>query len=256
MSSAILHIYGPLTIHAYGVAITVGLTTFLFCLHKDKRLNTLINFDLFNNVVTLGILAGIIGGRLLYVISEWGYLTLLEACMPWVGGFSILGTIIAITATIPLYLAYLNIPILPLLDLVALYAPLMQSISRIGCFFAGCCYGQPSSAFWAITYKNESIAPCFISLHPTQLYSSIILLVIFLILYYRLQYYCSKPGQLISFYLIGISLERFIVDFWRADRVFADSTLFQILSIHQWIACGIVIGACSFFAFLTQKSST
>lgn len=252
----ILHIYGPLAIHAYGVTIALGLSTFLWFIRKDNRLNNIVNPEVFNNIVALGIFVGIIGGRFLYSISEWEHLSLLEAFMPWTGGFSILGTVIAITGIIPLYLYYLQIPILPLLDLAGLYAPLMQSISRIGCLLSGCCYGQPSHVMWAITYNQNSIAPCFIPLHPTQLYSSIALLILFLILYFIVQYRYSKPGQLTCFYFIGIGIERFVIDFWRADRIFSSHPLFQILSMHQWIACGIIIIACGSFIFVTRKSST
>ena len=254
MSPKLLHIYGPLTIHSYGTAIVFGLATFLWFIRKDARLRKIVDYSVFNNLIAAGILVGIIGGRLLYIISEWDHFTLSEIFMPWIGGFSILGTVIAITVTLPLYFYYLRIPILPLFDLVGLYAPLMQAIARLGCFFAGCCYGQTSKVPWAITYKHQdSIAPNFIPLHPTQLYSSTLLFIVFLALYFIVQQRCTKPGQLMCFYFIGIGIERFVVDFWRANRIFSSISFFQILSIHQWIASGIVIVACITFAYLSQK---
>ena len=46
-----------------------------------------------------------------------------------------------------------------------------------GCFFAGCCYGKPTTVPWAITFTDPYAAlnvgtPLNIPLHPTQLYEA------------------------------------------------------------------------------------
>jgi phosphatidylglycerol:prolipoprotein diacylglycerol transferase len=94
---------------------------------------------------------------------------------------------------------------------------------------AGCCYGCPASVCWAVPHGLFFV-------HPTQLYSTVFLFVIFLVLLTARPLF-SKPGQLVLLYLILESGERFVVDFWRGDREFiASSGFWGILSVHQYIA--------------------
>lgn len=241
MYREIAHIYGPISIHSFGVMIALGLAVFLYFIQKDPRLTRIIPLHQFYDVLSYATLIGILGGRLLYVISDWhNFDNFFEIFALWHGGFSVLGSIIAIVTLVPWYLRAHHIPILPLLDLAALYAPLIQAVARFGCLFAGCCYGKPTSLPWAITFTDtESAALCFTPLHPTQIYSALFSFVNFLFLYFVVQKYLKKPGQLLSAYIILASLDRFIVDFFRGDQVFFESTVSNVLSLYQWYALGI-----------------
>ena len=57
--------------------------------------------------------------------------------------------------------------------------PLMYGISKLGCFFAGCCHGIPYDGPLAVSYDNQVLqgGPFF----PVQLAESICFLFIFLI---------------------------------------------------------------------------
>jgi phosphatidylglycerol:prolipoprotein diacylglycerol transferase len=179
-------------------------------------------------------MAGIIGGRALEVLSNpLYYPSWYDRVALWEGGFSALGSIIGVMIITPLFLRIKNIPILPLLDCAALYAPLFQAIARIGCLFSGCCHGTPTDSWLSITYTHYSTnAICNIAVHPTQLYSTILLFGIFLLLVLVIQPYTKKAGQLFCTYIALASLERFFVDFWRHDRIFIGDTF----SFHQLIA--------------------
>lgn len=240
MWHTLLHLYGPIAIHGYGLMIALGLLVFLYLVQKDHRFHRLHLAPFFTSILVLGILAGLIGGRLLFFLTHPElYEKLIDIFIFFKGGFSILGCVLAILVTLPAYLYYLQIPIVPFLDLIALYAPLLQSISRIGCFFAGCCYGLPSIAPWAVIYTDvESVAPLYVCLHPAQLYSAIGLLLIFALLYFIVQYRCKKNGQLVCWYIFLIGFERFLLEFWRGDR--ASDAFF---SLNQYVALGMMIVA-------------
>ncbi len=223
MYPRLLHIYGPLWINSYGFMIAVGLLIFVYLSYKDKKRAEIISPDLFFNTIFIGLIAAIIGGRILAVISEWKIFSqnFIEIFYPWIGGFSILGTILGILITIPIYLKYYNIPVLPVFDLIAIYAPLMQAISRIGCFLAGCCYGKVAgpNIFWSVIFTNpDSLAPLNIPLHPTQLYLSLASFLIFLIILSISKKFKYKNGQILFTYLILESISRFTIHFWRADQ--------------------------------------
>jgi phosphatidylglycerol:prolipoprotein diacylglycerol transferase len=282
MRKELLHLYGPLSIHSYGAAIVVGLALFIWRIKKHPQAARLKLTDRIDDLILIGIAAGVLGGRLLYVLTEpdsscyfgdlasrsantitslnsaslgwssklgisalWFKDWFLNFISFWDGGFSLLGTIVAILFSLTYYLKKTGTPILPFLDLIAMHAPLLQSASRVGCFFAGCCYGAITQLPWGVVYTDpDSIAPLCVSLHPTQLYSALALFIIFLLLQ-SLQNILKKPGQLLAAYLLLVSLERFTTDFWRDDRTFINSdTLFaHALSTHQLLALFIFCGA-------------
>lgn len=238
MWHTLLNIYGPISIHSYGLMIAIGLLVFLYLIARNPRFHTLKLEDRFMGILLVGIVTGIVGGRLLFIAtSPEAYQSPLDVIAFWQGGFRVLGAVIAIMIVLPLYLSLIKVPIIPLLDLLAIYAPVLQSISRIGCFLSGCCYGIPTTHPWGIIYTDtQSAAPLYLCLHPTQLYSAIGHMLIFAAMYFFFQHRFSKPGALISIFLILISLERFLIDFWRADRAVG-----PLLSVDQRIAVGLLI---------------
>jgi phosphatidylglycerol---prolipoprotein diacylglyceryl transferase len=243
MYRELLHIYGPIYIHSFGVMIALGLLVFIWLIERHPRFKTMMTSDQFHSILSCAIVAGVVGGRILYVISSWDLLEYpLEVFELWRGGFSILGAVLGIVFVLPWYLRKLNIPVLPFFDLAALHAPIIQSIARIGCFLAGCCYGCPSDLPWAVVFIDPSSpATCGIPLHPTQIYSSLFSLFNFLLMYFVLQYILKKPGQLLGAYFVLTAIDRFTIDFWRADRIYFDASWSSALSMHQWIAIGLFI---------------
>ena len=255
MHRELIHIYGPFSINSYGVAIAIGIIVFMLLAVRNPRRKQLMSANQFSESILVGILAGIIGGRLLFILTSWHmFATFGEFFSIWDGGFAVLGTILAIILAVPLNLKKQLIPILPFLDLVGLYAPLLYAISRIGCFAAGCCYGLPTSLPWGYIYSDpDSIAPLHVALHPTQLYSSGISLLVFFFMIGIAQRIFKNPGQLFMIYLALTSSERFIVDFWRADREYLSQPAFALLSVYQWIALGIFFSSLIGFFIVSSR---
>lgn len=257
MYPKLLHIYSDFYLNSYGLAIAVGLALFSWLLSKDKPCQRLTDQSTLFFIIQLGFIAGLFFGRVGVILTSpelfdhW-----YEWFMIWQGGFSLLATVFGILLVVPLYLYKKKIALLPFLDRVAIYAPLLQSIARIGCFLAGCCAGKETTVLWGITYTDPACtAQLYTPLHPAQLYSSLLLFVIFLLMYYVLQYRVHKPGSLLYCYLILMSLERFCVDFFRADQLYFQSPLLQIFSIHQWIALVFFVGASIALLFNHRSAS-
>ena len=93
---------------------------------------------------------------------------------------------------------------------------LAQGLGRLGCFFAGCCYGRETDAWYGITFRNSKFAPNNVKLVPTQLISSA---GDFLICGILLLYAKRNPvnGRVASAYLILYGFGRFGVEFLRND---------------------------------------
>lgn len=258
MPRELLHIYGPIAINTYGTTIALALLVFLWLLSKHPLRNTRFKDVDIVQVLIVGILLGVAGGRALFLFANIYHITsFLDVIDIWNGGFSVLGSVLSIVLFLPLYLRAHAIPVLPFFDWISIYAPLLQGLSRFGCFFAGCCYGKPTSLAWGIVYQAaDTFAPQGICMHPTQLYSAGLLLVIFSFMYFFAQHSLKKTGQLVTLYLILISFERFTVDFWRDDQEFFKTPALQILTFNQWVCVMIAsIASISFWYFSTRNKT-
>ena len=267
MYPRLLHVYGPLWIQSYGLTIVLGLAVFLLMTYKHPLRQRFVEGEQYLNVVFMGLFAGIIGGRILYVLTEWRSFVgaWYEIFFPWTGGFAILGAILGVLCVTPLYLKSIKVPALPLLDLTAVFGPLMQGIGRFGCFLAGCCYGKPAlqAAWYTVTFTdacgylpNNLIG---IPLYATQLYACIASLLIFCFMYFIASRCFKKAGQLVGVYLILENSARFIVDFWRSDQ----TTMYTIpgfsgliLSDMQLLALALGCVGLVFFALASRYSKT
>lgn len=241
MSKEILHIWGPFSIQSYGLFVALGIITASWLFLKDKRRKSIVSYDQFNKIITFIILVAIAGGRILFAIEEGSSInSFFDLFKIWEGGLSSLGAIISILIFTPIYLKHLKIPIIKFLDLAGIYAPVIESIARIGCFMAGCCYGAETNLPWAVTHCPNSCLgdACCKYVHPTQIYSSIAAAIIFSIMYFFVQKFLIKRGQLISAYLALTSIARFSIDFLRGDRTYFDQNIgiFATLSTAQIIS--------------------
>lgn len=116
-------------------------------------------------------------------------------------------------------------------DCFAVGIPLFHFFGRIGCFFAGCCYGIESSL--GFTTTNAVVAGCnFINRFPVQLLESFLNLILFFVLLLLFNF-CIFRHNLIFVYLNLYSIIRFLDEFLRGDIY---RGFFLGLSTSQWIS--------------------
>ena len=128
-------------------------------------------------------------------------------------------------------------------DLIMPQVALAQGFGRIGCFFAGCCYGRETTSRFSIEYWNSNLAPNGVKLIPTQLMSSAGDFVIFALLLLFARKNTTK-GRVGALYLILYSIGRFIIEMFRDD--YRGSV--GALSTSQFISIGMfIIGLVLFF---------
>jgi len=244
MNPILLHIWGPFSIHAYGFFIALGACIAVFLAKYDQRLKQICSFEDFLTAVQLIVVFGYLGGRILCLTSEtlegnhdvWSLLKF------WEPGLSVQGAIIGAAIAIFSFVKIKKIEFFPFIDRIAIYAPLVQGFGRIGCFFAGCCYGQQTNSWLSIMYNHpDHMAPLHIPLHPTQLYSSALLFSIFVLFYFYVQKKNILAGSIFFLYLVLVSTERFVVEFFRWDQTWiTEKGLLSIFSTNQWISLIII----------------
>jgi phosphatidylglycerol:prolipoprotein diacylglycerol transferase len=126
------------------------------------------------------------------------------------------GLIFAIVVCIG-YLRWNRFPIWKFGDISSLSIALGLFFGRIGCFFAGCCYGKETSLPWGITFTDtNSLARLNFSLHPTQIYEALGCLAIFLFLNWKRKRK-SFDGQIFWLFILLYSVIRFLIEFLRDD---------------------------------------
>ncbi len=233
---------GPIYFNMYGFCIALGMLVFVWLAGQDPLAKKYLKRDQLMHIMIFSLIVGLVGSRITYILQypNEGFDSWYDYIAIWEGGLSLLGAVIPLIITLPLYLRYQKIPIMPLLDLTGIYGALLQAIARLGCFFAGCCNGCITTVPWAIiyTHPDSRAVPMRVPIHPTQIYSSLILLIIFVFMYFIGHRWFKKPGQLFSCYLVLSSAERFFNDFFRAEH-YQEPLWRNIITQNQLLALAI-----------------
>ena len=237
---------GPLYVYSYGLMVAVGfaVATLLAYKHAD---DFGINKE---RIIDLGIvmlICGIIGARIVYVALNFQYyvrnppeiINLAKGGLVWYGAF-IFGMIAAAW-----FLKKNRISFWEAADLFAPYIALAQAFGRIGCFLNGCCYGSaaPSSFLLSVVFPEESVLR-----YPTQIFSVIVLLAIFVILriWQKKRHFA---GEIFLGYGLLYSMKRFGVEFFRGDY----PKILYGLTISQFISLGLFTVCLSLFIYRCLK---
>jgi phosphatidylglycerol:prolipoprotein diacylglycerol transferase len=233
---------GPFTVYAYGLMLAVAfLTGSALAVMQAKREK--INSDIILNMAFNVFISGVVGARAFYIFENFGYYVNnpVEIVMLQHGGLSWFGGLIFGFFSGIAYLKKKKLPIYKVLDLIVPFVALGQAIGRIGCLLNGCCFGKISE--YGIYFPVHKLI-----LIPTQLYSSLILIAIFIYLR-SLQDKPHKEGTIFFTYLLLYSIKRFFIEFLRSDNeiLLFGLTLFQVISIA--ICC-----ISAFSLFLIKKN--
>jgi phosphatidylglycerol:prolipoprotein diacylglycerol transferase len=145
-----------------------------------------------------------------------------------------------------------NLPFFKTADTIAPGVALGHGIGRLGCFFAGCCYGRQCDLPIAVQFSHpDSLAPLHVPLHPTQIYMVAANLILFLILIF-LQRRKRFHGMIFLSYIILYSVFRFIIEFFRGD--FRGDFYFEFLSVSQGIGILAIVIAVAAMVKLALSS--
>lgn len=130
------------------------------------------------------------------------------------------------------------------IDLLAVCIPLFHAIARIGCFFAGCCYGIESNIF-SINYTiiDDGVVNTA-SRIPVQLIEAIFNIGLFVYLCVLIHKNDWKNKNLLLRYLVLYSCGRFLLEFFRGDAVrgvIYGVSFSQVISIVIWITILMII---------------
>ncbi|GLC30999.1 prolipoprotein diacylglyceryl transferase [Clostridium omnivorum] len=237
----ILFKFFGINIYGYGTMIAIGILAAILLINYRAEKQGY-DEDSILNMAIIAIIGGVIGGKLLYIITDIKNIIADPSLLKDFGsGFVIYGSIIGGVIGVYIYSRRKKWRLLKIFDLVIPSVALAQGFGRIGCFLAGCCYGRATTSPFGVKFREGSLAPADACLLPTQIYSSIFdfALAAFLLWYSKKE---KSEGRVFSMYLILYSIGRFAVEFLRDDPRGSVGPLStsQFISIFTFIL-GIVI---------------
>ncbi|MCS7065514.1 MAG: prolipoprotein diacylglyceryl transferase [Fimbriimonadales bacterium] len=223
------------TLHTYGLMWAIGIWLAVWRGLRAAPRYGIRADDVFDLAFVM-VVAGIVGARLLYVLTNWSQYAgdWWGVCRVWEGGLSFFGGF-ATGALAGLWLVRRRrLNAWQVVDLAAPSIALAYAIARIGCFAAGCCYGRPTTLPWGVQFPGLDTP-----VHPAQLYSTLMNLAIFFALT-RVEPRRQFQGQLFALFLILHGIYRFLNEFLRAG---ATSEPFWGLLTYGHLAAVAVMGA-------------
>jgi phosphatidylglycerol:prolipoprotein diacylglycerol transferase len=267
MFPELFHI-GNFPINTYGVLLAAAFLVALVVASKLARRDGLPGERIYDLGLWM-LLAALVGSKVLMLWTEPAYRD-----NPWQlfsldflrsGGVFYGGLIGAILTGYILARRY-GLPWWKTADAFAPGIALGQTIGRLGCFSAGCCWGKPTSLPWGVHFtelgNRITGVPVYdeqgnaLHLHPTQLYEAGATLVFFFFLIW-LHRRKRFSGQVILFYTVLYGTARFLIEFVRDDPRgdIAGLTTLTGLSTSQMISLVLGIGGLIILILRWRKSA-
>jgi len=251
----ILFKLGSITIYTYGFCIALGaLLGFSYMYWQGKKQFGL-TFDQANSLFILLVLAGVIGGKLFMIFEDPALYLSNPKKLISSSGFVFYGSLLLTIPTMLWYFKKIKIPVLGMLDIMAIVTCIVHGSGRIGCFMAGCCYGIPTDSFLGVIFTDPvcQAEPLNTSLHPTQLYEAAFIFSLLI----GLSILKSKKkfdGQIFLIYLIAYAAGRGVLELLRGD-IERGFLIDNILSNSQFISLLVISITIYFYIRLNRKSN-
>lgn len=245
-----------------GAAILIG---FIFATSEAKR--TRQNPDDYLDMGIIGVIAGIAGARIYFVIFSWDLYkdNLLDIFNLREGGLAIYGGVIAAVIATFVLARIKRLSPFQILDTVALAILNGQMLGRWGNFFNREAFGEYTDGLFAMRLPLDAVRSgdvtermrehieridgiSYIQVHPTFLYESLwcCVLLILLFLYRKHKKY---EGELFLLYIFGYALGRVWIEGLRTDQLILPGIG---LPVSQLLAGCIVIFAGAALLYLRK----
>ena len=255
---------GNFPINTYGLLLAAGMMLALFVAAKLAARDGLPR----ERIYDLGLwtlIGALVGSKVLMYLTEDNVnvfsLDFLRSGGVYYGGF--IGGFLTVAVLVRFY----KLDFWKIADAFAPALALGQFFGRQGCFAAGCCWGKETLLPWGVhfteaaheftgvpIYTEDGITPNH--LHPTQLYESFAMLIVFGVLTY-LHRKKRFNGQVLIGYMILYPIVRFTVEFFRDDPrgdLFGLTTLTG-LSTSQIISLIVAVGAVVFMIYRLSRAN-
>ena len=229
---------GGFKLPTFGPMVVLGFLTGHFFIQKELRRKG-IDPELASSILTAGILAGLAGAKLYFILFElppgatWSEslgAVFSGSGLTWHGGFFLA------TAALIWVVRRRGAPLPEVADAVGIGLAIGYAIGRIGCQLAGDGdYGVPTDLPWGMAYP-DGVVPTYETVHPAPVYETLMGLAIFAVLW-STRMRLRVPGTTFFLYMMLSGGARFAVEFIRLNPVVAwGLTGAQLISLALMVA--------------------
>ena len=252
---------GSFPINTYGVFLAIAFLSAIFVTVKLAERDGLPRERIYDLSLWM-LLASLVGSKFLMLFTEPEYrdapLQLLSLDFLRSGGVFYGGLLGAVLAGYLLMKRY-KLPWWKTADACAPGIALGNFFGRQGCFAAGCCWGEPTTLPWGVKFSELGHqitgVPVDAHLHPTQLYESFAMLLVFVFLLW-LHKRKRFPGQVILAYALLYSIIRFAIEFVRDDPRGDILGLTSLTGLSTSQLISIVIGITALILLIVRRRRT
>jgi prolipoprotein diacylglyceryl transferase len=253
---------GPFELTWHGVFTAIGIAAGVYLGAWIARREGFTEDDAYS-IALVGVPAGIIGARAMWVIENW------ETVDPWTdifrineGGITVFGAVAGGVIGAVVYGAFRRLPIMRGLDAAGFGLLLGMAIGRIGDLVNGEHWGTESGLPWAVVYTNIA-SPGFsddpgnrVAVHPATTYEMLgDFLIIGIMAFIFVRFWRTRPGVTFFTGLLLYSAMRFGVSYLRLDSCSSIQPhgLYEALDqcpeyvISNWMTFPQVVSMVSFF---------
>lgn len=217
---------------AYGLLLALALSLGLAAVLPAPALRAVPRGRLLGALLVTGV-AGVAGARWLPWLLDGAPAFDAASELPLVAYAGVVGGALALL----IYIGVRKLPLRATFDTLAPPTALGLALARVGCFLAGCDYGVPSAAgcsvhypAWALAAEPRVAAAALqdhaarglvppdavlaLSIHPVQLYESLLGLGLYLVL---VRVGPRRDGLRVAILALGYGLGRFLLELLRGD---------------------------------------
>ncbi len=216
----------PVEIFAFlGVALTAALS-------RRRMAGLGVSWPGLFDLALAALVGGAIGARLFYFVPLWarGLESGAHLFTRWSQGSGFYGGLVGGALGVALLARLRGLPTLAVLDAAAAPLPVGFAVGKIGCFFAGCCYGARAGGFPGVAFAHGSLAwqtqraageipadaSSALPVWPIQLVELALGLALFAVLS-GVRRRSGRAGETCLALVAGYSIWRFAIEFVRAD---------------------------------------
>ena len=244
---------GPVPLHAYGLLAAIAVVV-AAKIAETRWVRRGYARDDFATLVVWVVVAGIVASRVYHLFTgyDWDRNGIVGTVKIWEGGLGAPGWLAGGVIAVAVFARVKHLETLALLDCIAVAVPAGHAIGRWGNWFNQELFGRPTDLPWGLEIDPAHRPAEFLAeptFHPTFLYESMYLLLLFGALLWAERRFRLRKGQTIALYFALYSFGRFFVENLRIDP--AQEILG--LRINAWVSAIVFVTSVAWFVWLGRN---
>jgi phosphatidylglycerol:prolipoprotein diacylglycerol transferase len=248
MHSELFRVFG-LPIRSWGVLLLVGAVVAWWLLHR-RAARYGIPKEKIGDLVAWGLILGVVGGRLAFVLVEWKQFSADPVSIVRVdeGGLTSYGGYVFALLACWLWRRANGVSWGVLLDWILAPGLVLIAFGRIGCFLNGCCGGAECDLPWAVTFPGDPTP-----VHPAQLYDAAMAFASAGLLLLLEPRWLRRRGMIAGLGLVLLGVTRYVYEVFRAGASSEIIVPSLRLTLAQVVAMVVALAGLTYLVLAARR---